>query len=296
MLSGFFKGNQPNNNDVITGVGDTNTDAPEQVLKYNILYTGHFSTLPLYKKRGNNGYFSIDEEDIINEEDDDDDDDEREGLSPYRVLCDTNGSIEWVDTGITYQGDVQNDRIVSDNNGIVAGVFTVPVNTIVSYKGGKGVLTFCEESKAWTITFATGFYIRSMTSVHFDPYTLTFLKRKKIVFHDGCVSDFRKSRNYEGYRYTYYTPADTPCSNSYNWSNHQLTMWLQAIYKFSDDVYDNISIYNITGLHWNHLDVDALWELGLNEIEISQVQSDIKHQENVVCVHNMLYGDYKTSI
>ena len=321
MLSGFFTGNRlsppvsnmlsstleldpntPPSTDTGTGTQDSSENVPEQVVKHNIRYTGKFVTITppvtiLNTHAKSNRYFDHD-----SDTDSSTDSDEPSTTEAFKVLCDTNGMIEWMLTGITYRGEVQNDRIVFGKDDVPKGKFTVPENTLVSYRGGKGILTFDDESNQWTLTFKDWFYIRSITSVDFDPYTLTFLKKKLIVFSDGCVSDFRKSHDYHGYRNVYYTPrpklTNSKGDNSNNesvqlcdankWSNHQLLLWLRTVYNFYDDVYDNISVYNITGLQWSQLSSDALWELGLNNVEISQVITDRSNINLTITLHNTL--------
>lgn len=317
MLSGFFTGNlspptsdllsstlelDPNTPEVDTDTINLNpsVNTPEQNIKHNIRYTGTFVTLtPPVTNPIPERYFEYD----TDTESDTDTEDSNQPVT-FKVLCDTNGLIEWMDTGITYRGDIQNDKIVFGKDNLPNGSFTVPENTRVSYRGGKGVLTFNDTTKEWNLSFndvcdAPSFYIRSITSADFDPYTLTFLKKKRIVFSDGCVSDFRKSHNYHGYRNVYYTPRTNNHSRDSNddnnppvdvtkWSTHQLLMWLRSVYNFYDDIYDNISAYKITGLQWSHLSTDALWQIGLNDVEISQVMTDRMNINHTITLHNMM--------
>jgi hypothetical protein len=246
-----------------TGVFENGVFVSGQFRKNNIVYKGTFS-----ENSNVNHYLNSDDSDPVTHE----------------VLCDDNGSIEWVLTGIVYTGVVKNDQVVHDENGLALGTYSVPKDTIVSYHGGKGSLTFNSDEKTWTVVFPDGFYIKSITSSEFDPYTIGFMRTKRIVFSDGCISDYRKSYNRSGYRNTYHAPI-TGFSIK-KWSNHQLDLWLRAVYRFSEDVHDNISIYNITGSQWIDIDETVLWDIGLDVIEIAQVVSDRTDTINTQWVHN----------
>jgi hypothetical protein len=162
-----------------------------------------------------------------------------ETTTGFDNLTDRNGEIEWIRSGIRFNGSV-----IDDIPQPLEGTFTIPTNTTITYNKHDGVLS--RDNNRWVARFATG-STASISGESFDIRKMHFEGEVTITFRDGCTftgTEFDVDEtNNPSVADVFTIPLAFNVTDASHWDWHQLNLWLlcQTNLRFlSVDFYDRL--------------------------------------------------------